>query len=105
MSDVAHALQVTFRHMPASDPLREAVEQKFLKLKQKFPDATGHVVLDCPEGNHHNKGQHQFRAQVEVNVAQRHVHVVSESSNEDAYVAAREAFEKARKQLESRTER
>jgi hypothetical protein len=38
-------------------------------------------------------------------VAQYHLHVAAESSHEDAYVAAREAFEKAKKQIESRVER
>jgi ribosome-associated translation inhibitor RaiA len=105
MNGIDHALQVTFRHMPPSDPLREAVEQKFLKLKQKYPDATGHVVLDMPEGNHHHKGEHQFRAQLEVKVAQHHLLVSAECCHEDAYVAARDCFEKAKKQLESKTDR
>ena len=105
MSDQLQSLQVTFRHIPPSDALRELAEQKFLKLKHQFADAVScHVVIDCPGQNHHNKGNN-FHVQVELNVGRTHGRVAAEADHEDAYAATREAFERAKKQVESRIER
>lgn len=105
MSDQLQSLQVTFRHMPPSTPLRELAEQKFMKFKNQFADAVScHVVIDCPAQNHHNKGNH-FHVQVELNVGRTHTRIAAEADHEDAYAAVRDAFERAKKQAESRLER
>ena len=96
-------LQITFRHMEASDPLRQLAEEKLAKLRAQFPDAVDcHVVIDCPSQSHHRKGN-DFVTHVEVTIGRQHVRVAAEAAHEDAYAGMRQAFENLRRQIDSRT--
>jgi putative sigma-54 modulation protein len=48
-------MSVTFRHMDASDALKEYSQEKIDRIRKYFPDPLkAHVVLDCDRGyNHH----------------------------------------------------
>jgi putative sigma-54 modulation protein len=48
-------MSVTFRHMDASDPLKEYTAEKVDRIRKYFPDPLkAHVVLECDRGyNHH----------------------------------------------------
>lgn len=98
-------LQVTFRHMESSEPLRQLAEEKLAKLRSHFPDAMDcHVVIDSPAQGHHRKGN-EFVTHVEVTVGRQHTRISAEASHEDAYAGMRQAFENLTRQIESKTKR
>jgi putative sigma-54 modulation protein len=100
-----NSLQVTFRHMPTSEPLQALAAEKLAKLKQHYPDALDcHVVIDCPNYPHHRKGQ-EMVVHVELTVARTHSRIVGEARHEDAYAAVRQAFDNIDRQVSSRADR
>ena len=96
--------QVVFHNIDQSDAVNEAVEKRITKLK-RFSDQiiTGRVVLDSPHNNHH-KGK-VYSVGLEIRTADREVRVNQEQhdnhAHEDLYVAIRDAFDAAERQLKS----
>lgn len=97
--------QITFRHMSASDSLRELIQEKLEKLMTRFPDACDcHVVVDCAPPTKHRQGD-LYLARVELTIGRAHLRIAAEASNEDAYVGMREAFQNLARQIEHRVQR
>lgn len=99
-------LEVTFRGIQHSDAVEARIREKVAKLEQ-FCDS----IISCRvavEGEHHH--QHQgnlYKIRIDLSVPQKHL-VVSrdhhdKQAHEDIYVALRDAFDAAKRQLEEYT--
>ena len=91
-------LQITFRDIPSSEALDTHIRDKAQKLEQVFADIIScRVVVDQP-AKHHQQGK-LFNVRIDLGVPGKEI-VVDRQENEDAYVALRDAFDAARRQLE-----
>jgi ribosomal subunit interface protein len=96
-------LQVSFRNMPPSPAIEEHVRERAAKLEEFHGDITGcRVVVEAPHRRHHQGNLYHVR--VDITVPGREIVVSREPAahhaHEDAYVAIRDAFDAARRQLE-----
>lgn len=95
-------LQVTYRHLDASEALTQRINDEAAGLEQFFDGIVGcHVTVDMPH-RHHRHGQH-YTVRVEISVPGE-VLVISrdppqDSANTDPYAAVNEAFDQARRKL------
>lgn len=91
-------LQITVRDLPHSAALEARIREKAAKLEEFHPRITSCRVTVEELRKHHHQGRH-FQVSVDVRVPGREV-VANRAHDEDAYVALRDAFEAARRQLE-----
>lgn len=96
-------LQITFRHMDPSPALETRIRELAARL-EKFSAGIMrcHVVVEAPSKHQHHGGLFQVRIDLTVpekEVAIHRSHPIHHS-HEDAYVALRDAFRAARRQLE-----
>ena len=105
--------QIVFHNIEQSTSISDAVNKRISKL-QRFCDRilAGRVVLDSPHNNHH-KGK-VYSVGLEIHIPSKEVRVNQEQhdnhAHEDLYVAIRDAFDAAERQLKAihkkhRTER
>jgi len=96
-------LEITFRGIPHSDAVEARIREKAAKLEQYCQN-----IISCRvavEAEHHN--QHQgnlYKIRIDISVPNKHI-VVSrdhhdKQAHEDMYVALRDAFAAATRQLE-----
>lgn len=96
-------LEITFRGIPHSDAVATKIREKAAKLEQFYDH-----IISCRvavEAEHHH--QHQgnlYKIRIDLSVPQKQI-VVSrdhhdKQAHEDCYVALRDAFEAAKRQLE-----
>jgi ribosomal subunit interface protein len=90
-------LQVTFRHIDASEALEARVRELTEKLEHVFARLTRCFVLIEGPSAHHEKGD-PFRVRIELGLA-RH-DIIANGADTDAYRAVAQAFERAQKQLQ-----
>jgi ribosomal subunit interface protein len=96
-------LQVNFRNMEPSPAVETRVREKAAKLEQYFHHLTScRVVVEAPH-RHHNKGK-IYHIRIEMGVPRISELVVSNEreenhAHEDVYVAIRDAFKIAERQL------
>jgi ribosomal subunit interface protein len=91
-------LQITFRDMPHSDALDTHIRDKAQKLEQLFSDIVScRVVVEQP-AKHSQQGK-PFNVRIDLGVPGSEI-VVDKQANEDVYVALRDAFDAAKRQLE-----
>jgi ribosomal subunit interface protein len=101
---MTNQFQVVFHNLNQTDAIREAVNKRVDKLK-RFCDQviTGRVVLDSPH-NHHHKGK-VYSVSLEIHTPILEVQVKQDQhdnhAHEDLYVAIRDAFNVAERQLRS----
>lgn len=96
-------LQITFRHMDSSEALEAKIREKVATL-ERFADhiVSCRVTVEAPH-QHHHQGQ-LFNIKIDLTlpgieiVADRHPD--KHHAHEDVYVALRDAFKAARRQLE-----
>ena len=97
-------LQVTFRGFPHSDAVEAKVREKAEKLDQIFPDIMGCRVVVESQHKHHHQGN-LYHVSIDLTVPGRELAVARDpkahQAHEDVYVAIRDAFDAARRQLES----
>lgn len=95
MSDKEIPITVTFRHIAASDALREHAEGRLLGLAAKVPGATDvHVVLEV--------SPHHHRQSAEITIHADHHRVLSShEETTDLYQAIDSAVVKLRHQVET----
>ena len=96
-------LQVSFRNMDRSEAVEARVREKAEKLEKYFGHLTScRVVVEAPERRHH-KGK-LFHVRIELGVPGKELivnrHPKDKHAHEDVYVAVRDAFHAARRQLE-----
>lgn len=92
-------LQITVRDMAHSTALDETIRGKAAKLEQYFaPIISCHVLAEAPH-KHHHQGRH-YTVRLDIGLPGKTI-VVNHDHDEDIYVALREAFNAARRQLEA----
>lgn len=93
------AIQITVRDMAHSASLDEHIRAKAAKLEQYFSPITScRVVAEAPHKHQHQGRQYVVRIDVTV---PGHEIVVNQEHDEDVYVALRDAFNAAKRQLEA----
>ncbi len=101
-------VQITFRDMEPSAAIEERIHARAAQL-DRFDDRITHchVVVQAPHRHH----QHGAIYQVHVDLTVPGAHVVANRhpdanhSHEDVYVAVRDAFDAARRQVEDHVRR
>jgi ribosomal subunit interface protein len=96
-------LQVNFRNMPPSPAIEGAIREKAAKLEEFFDRITSaRVVVETPH-RQHRQGK-LFHVRIDLRVPGREIVVsrdpVEHHAYEDVYVAIRDAFDAAKRQLE-----
>jgi len=91
-------LQITFRGIEQSDALETHIREKADKLETFFdPIMSCRVVVELPH-QHKNQGK-AFNVRIDIGVPGSEI-VVNRDQHEDIYVALRDAFDAAKRQLE-----
>lgn len=91
-------LQITIRGIDHSDALETHIRDKAAKLDEFFDRIMScRVVVDVPH-KHHQQGK-QFTVRIDIGVPGSEI-VVNRDHGEDVYVALRDAFDAAKRQLE-----
>lgn len=91
-------LQITFRDIEHSDALEAHISRKAEKLESFFePIISCRVVVEMPH-QHKHRGRF-FNVRIDIGVPGSEI-VVNRDRHEDVYVALRDAFDAARRQLE-----
>lgn len=95
--------QITFRDMEPSPALEAAVRDKMAKLERFYDRITAcHVIIEAPHRHHHQGGL--YGVHIDISLPQGKVVVSRDTqrdhAHEDAYVALRDAFDAAYRQLE-----
>jgi ribosomal subunit interface protein len=91
-------LQITIRDVPRSEALEADIRDRVAKLEEFHPRIVSCRVTVEEVGRHHHQGK-QFRVRIDVRVPGEEV-VVNRDHSEDVYVALRDAFDAAKRQLE-----
>ncbi|MHB1352438.1 MAG: ribosome hibernation-promoting factor, HPF/YfiA family [Thiobacillus sp.] len=96
-------LQITFRDIEPSEALEGHIREKAEKLETFFqPIMSCRVVLEVPH-QHKHQGK-VFKVRIDIGVPGSEV-VVNRDAHEDVYVALRDAFDAARRQLDDYSRR
>lgn len=91
-------LKITMRDIPTSEAIENHIRKKVAKLEKLYPRLTScRVTLNMPH-KHKHQGK-LVNAKVGMMLPQGEINV-NRHSNEDAYVAIRDAFDAAGRQLE-----
>lgn len=91
-------LQITIRDMEHSDALETHIRDKVNKLEELFNHIMScRVVVEMPH-KHHRQGK-QFNVRIDIGVPGSEI-VVNRDHAEDIYVALRDAFDAAKRQIE-----
>jgi ribosomal subunit interface protein len=91
-------IQITLRNIDHSDALETHIREKTKKLECFFDHIIScRVVVEMPH-NHKHQGK-PFNVRLDIGVPGREI-VVNRDRHEDVYVALRDAFDAARRQLE-----
>ncbi len=101
-------LEIVFRDFPPSPAVESKIRQRAEKLEQFYPRIMScRVVVEAHHKHKHNGMLYHVRIDVKVPgaelVASREHH--DNHAHEDVYVAIRDAFDAARRQLEDRSRR
>jgi ribosomal subunit interface protein len=91
-------LQITMHGVRHSEALQAAIRERAAKLEQFHPNIISCRVTVDESGRHQRQGR-QFTLRLDVHVPGKEI-VVTRDHHEDVYVALREAFDAARRQLE-----
>jgi ribosomal subunit interface protein len=91
-------LQITTRDIPHSEALDDHIRQKVAKLETLYPSIMGcRVVVEVPH-KHKQQGR-QFNVRLDITVPGGEL-VVNREADGDVYVALRDAFDAAKRQIE-----
>lgn len=96
-------LQITVRDVPRSDALEGHIRERAEKLELFHPHMTGCRVLVQQPHRHKHQGK-KFNVRLDITVPGGEV-VVDREEHEDVYVALRDAFDAAKRQLEDHARR
>jgi len=91
-------LRIAFQDMPHSAAVEQAVQEKAEKLEQFYPQLIGCHITVQTLGSHKHQGK-QFTVRIDLKAPGKEI-VVNRDHDEDIYVAIRDAFDSARRQLE-----
>jgi ribosomal subunit interface protein len=94
---MAAQLQITVREMPHSDAVEAAIRRKTAGIERVHPRITAiRVTVEAPH-HHHHQGN-RFTVKLDITLPGGEI-VVNRDHAEDVYVALRDAFLAARRQL------
>jgi ribosomal subunit interface protein len=101
-------LQITFRDMPVSEAVEAKIRERADTLDKFFPNIVAcHVAVEST-ARAHQKGK-LYYLRVELTVPGKQIvsnrHPDQHHAHEDIYVAVRDAFDEARRQLEDYSHR
>ena len=100
---MAMPLQITFRDMPPSEAVEQRIREKAAKFERFSDRMLGcHVVVEMPQRHKHQGKLHSVH--IDLTVPGKEL-AVNRVEHEDVYVAIRDAFNAAQRQLESFVER
>jgi ribosomal subunit interface protein len=91
-------LQITMHGVRQSEALEAEIRERAAKLEQFYPRIISCRVTVDEFSKHHRQGR-QFTLRLDVHVPGKEI-VVTRDHHEDVYVALRDAFDAARRQLE-----
>jgi len=91
-------LQIIVRDIPHSDALDARIREDVAKLEEFHPRITSCRVTVSELRKHHHQGRH-FQVRIDVRVPGKEI-VANRDHDEDVYVALRDAFKAARRQIE-----
>jgi len=96
-------LEITFRNIEPSLALESAVRERAEKLEKFCDEIIGcRVIIESPHKHHHRGNLYELR--IDLTVPDKEIVVMrspdDNHSHEDPYVAVRDAFDSARRQLE-----
>lgn len=92
-------IQLAFHQMDRSDALDSAIRERAEKLAKFHPGITNVHVAVTQETRHSTKGR-QFNVRLDVHVKGRSF-AITQQGDEDAFVATRDAFDAAKRLLDS----
>lgn len=91
-------LQITIRDIEHSDALETHIRDKVNKLEEFFDRIVScRVVVEMPH-KHRHQGRH-FRVRIDIGAPGSEI-IVNRDHDEDVYVALRDGFDSAKRQLE-----
>ncbi len=91
-------LQITIRDVEHSEALETRIRNKAAKLEEFFDRIVScRIVVEMPH-KHHHQGKH-FNVRIDIGVPGSEI-VVNRDHDEDVYVALRDAFDAAKRQIE-----
>ena len=100
---MAALLQITVREMPHSDAVEAAIRRKAASLDRVYARITAvRVTVEAPH-HHHHQGN-LYTVKLDITLPGGEI-VVNRDHAEDVYVALRDAFQAARRQLIEHAER
>ena len=91
-------LHVVFLNLPRSEAVEARIREKAARLEEFHPRVTGCRVTVEEINRHHHQGK-QFRIHLDVHVPGHEI-LVDRDHDEDVYIALRDAFDAAARQLE-----
>jgi ribosomal subunit interface protein len=91
-------IQITFHHMERSEALEQAIEERAIKLGRFHPAITQLHVAVTSETRHSSKAR-EYKVRLDIHVKSKEI-AISRQADEDAFVAAREAFDAAGRVLD-----
>ncbi len=94
-------LQITLHGIDHSDALDEAIRSKSAKLEQLHPGIVSCRIVVEQVARHKHQGN-DFAVRIDLKMPGHEI-AVTHHKNEDVYVALRDAFAAARRELESHT--
>ena len=92
-------LQITFRHFARSEAVEAAIRERAVKLESINPELVSCRVVVEEERLHQRQGR-LFAVRIDVHTT-GHEFAVTRQSDEDVFVAVRDAFDAARNALET----
>ncbi|HET9384871.1 MAG TPA: HPF/RaiA family ribosome-associated protein [Gemmatimonadales bacterium] len=100
---MAAQLQITVRDMPHSAALESRIRRQMAGLERIHPRITSfNVTLEAP--HHHKHSGNHFNVKLDIRFPAGEI-VVNRDHAEDIYVALRDAFQAARRQIIEHAER
>jgi len=101
-------LEISFRNMDPSAAVEARIREKAIKLERFFDRIVGYeVTVEAPH-RHHHKGK-LYNVRIDITLPGSDVHVGHagplDHAHEDVYVAIRDAFDAAIRQLEDHVRR
>ena len=101
-------MQITFRNLEPSEAIKANIEKKAEKLGHFADHITScRVLVEAPH-KHHHKGN-LYNVKVEISLPGEEIHATHHTgkhhAHEDVYVAIRDAFDAAYRQLKNYVER
>ncbi len=95
--------QITFHGMPHSAALEDAIRGRTARLERRYPQLISCRVVLGHAARHKQQGK-EFVVRLDIKLTGAEV-AINRDHSEDAFVAVRDAFDAARRQLEDHARR